>query len=96
MQACDCLALLRCALVLTGLFNFNSAANTTAGTLLLASRETVTMSILVLEGLLPGGAGREAAAVVQIILGGLRSLPRSWHGMTGASWGFASGNGSVA
>ena len=58
-------------LVLIGLFNFNSAANTTASIILLASRETVTMSILVLEYLLPGGAGREAAAVVQIILGGI-------------------------
>ena len=58
-------------LVLIGLFNFNTAANTTASIVLLASRETITMSILVLEYLLPGGAGREAAAVVQIILGGV-------------------------
>ncbi|MCH7980812.1 MAG: iron ABC transporter permease [Proteobacteria bacterium] len=58
-------------LALIGLFNFNSAANTTGSVILLASRETMPMAILILHWLLPGAGLREAAAVVQIILGGI-------------------------
>ena len=58
-------------LALIGLFNFNSAANTTGSVILLASRETMPMSILILHWLLPGAGLREAAAVVQLILGSI-------------------------
>ena len=56
-------------LALIGLFNFNAAANTTASIILLASRETFTVSIVILHWLLPGTNLREAAAVLQLILG---------------------------
>ena len=56
-------------LALIGLFNFNAAANTTSSIILLASRETVTVSIVILHWLLPGGNLREEAAVLQLILG---------------------------
>ena len=56
-------------MVLIGLFNFNMAANTTASIILLASRETTPVSILILQWLLEGGLGKEKAAVLQIILG---------------------------
>ena len=58
-------------LVLIGLFNFNSAANTTAAIILIASRETNPLSILILDWLMPLAGLREPAAVVQIILGGI-------------------------
>ena len=61
--------LLMPTLALLALLNFNIAAGTTASIILLASRETITVSILILEWLLPGGGLREAAAVAQIILG---------------------------
>jgi iron(III) transport system permease protein len=56
-------------LVLLALFNFTIAAGTTASIILLASRDTITASILVLEWLQPGARLREEAAVVQIVLG---------------------------
>ena len=58
-------------LVLIGLINFNIAANTTASIILLADRSTVTLSIYILELLMPGLNLREPAAVVQITLGGI-------------------------
>ena len=58
-------------LALLSLFNFTIAAGTTASIILLASRETITASILVLEWLMPGARLREEAAVVQIILGSI-------------------------
>ena len=58
-------------LALIGLLNFNIAANTTASIILLADRGTITLSILILELLLPGLNEREVAAVVQIILGSI-------------------------
>lgn len=58
-------------LVLIGLLNFNIAANTTASIILLADRSTITLSILILELLMPGLNLRESAAVVQIILGAI-------------------------
>ena len=65
------LPLLAPYLVLIGLLNFNIAANTTAAVILLASRETVTISVLILEWLQPGINLRSAAAVAQIMLGGI-------------------------
>ena len=56
-------------LALIGLFNFNAAANTTASIILLAPRDTQTVSIVILHWLLPGGNLREEAAVLQLILG---------------------------
>ena len=56
-------------LVLIGLFNFNIAANTTASIILLADYQTQTLSLLILEYLMPGTNLREPAAVVQIIVG---------------------------
>lgn len=61
-------------LALLALLNFNIAAGTTASIILLASRETITVSILILEWLLPGGGLREAAAVAQTILGSITLL----------------------
>ncbi len=54
-------------LVLIGLLNFNIAAHTTASIVLIASRETQTMSLHILELLLIGYY--EAASAAQIILG---------------------------
>ncbi len=56
-------------LVLIGLFNFNIAANTTASIILLADYQTQTLSLLILEYLMPGTNLREPAAVIQIIVG---------------------------
>ncbi|NIO08072.1 MAG: ABC transporter permease subunit [Deltaproteobacteria bacterium] len=56
-------------LVLIGTMNFVIASGTTASIILLASRDSTTLSILILEWLLPGSGRREAAAVVQTILG---------------------------
>lgn len=58
-------------LTLLALFNFTIAAGTTSSIILLASRETITASILVLEWLMPGARLREEAAVVQIVLGSI-------------------------
>lgn len=63
------LRLLAPYMVLIGLFNFNMAANTTSSVILLASRETTPLSVLILQWLLEGGLGQEKAAVLQIILG---------------------------
>ena len=61
-------------LALLGLLNFNIAANTTASIVLLASRDTITLSILILQWLQPLSAYREGAAVAQIILGSITLL----------------------
>ncbi len=68
------LPLLAPYLVLIGLLNFNTAAGTTASIILLADRSTITLSILILEWLMPMTGHREAAAVVQIILGAITIL----------------------
>ena len=65
------LRLLAPYMVLIGLFNFNMAANTTSSVILLASRETTPLSVLILQWLMEGGLGQEKAAVLQIILGGV-------------------------
>ena len=57
--------------MLIGLFNFNIAANTTASIILLASRETTTLSLVILEWLLGIVDRRGPAGVVQIILGSI-------------------------
>ena len=56
-------------LALLGLFNFNAAANTTASIILLASRDTMTLSLVILHWLLPGAGLYESAAVIQLLLG---------------------------
>ncbi len=57
-------------MVLIGLFNFNSAANTTSTVVLLASRDTMTVSLVILDWLLPESrGGREVAAAAQLLLG---------------------------
>ena len=65
------LRLMAPVLVLIGLFNFNIAANTTASIILLASRETTTLSLVILEWLLGIVDRRGPAGVVQIILGSI-------------------------
>jgi iron(III) transport system permease protein len=62
------LPLMMPTLVLLGVMNFVIAANTTSSIILLASRETITLSILVLEYAMPGSGMREAASVVNIIV----------------------------
>ena len=57
-------------LALIGLFNFNQAANTTSSIILLADRDTITLSVLQVFYLLEGGSRHyAAAAAVQIIIG---------------------------
>ena len=65
------LRLMAPVLLLIGLFNFNIAANTTASIILLASRETTTLSLIIIEWLLGIVDRRSEAGVVQIILGGI-------------------------
>ena len=65
------LPLLMPTLALLALFNFTIAAGTTASIILLASRETITASLLILEWLMPGNTLREEAAVAQLILGSI-------------------------
>ena len=57
-------------MILIGTLNFTSAASTTSSIILIASRETVTLSILGLEWG-EGGSEREAAAIVSIMILGL-------------------------
>ncbi|MEE8519548.1 MAG: ABC transporter permease subunit, partial [Dehalococcoidia bacterium] len=63
--------LLMPTLALLALFNFTIAAGTTSSIILLASRETITASLLILEWLMPGNTLREEAAVAQLILGSI-------------------------
>ena len=59
-------------LALIGLFNFNQAANTTSSIILLADRDTITLSVLQVFYLLEGGSRHyAAAAAVQIIIGAI-------------------------
>ena len=58
------LPLLMPTLILLGTLNFVIAANTTSSVILLASRDTITLSILALEWASPGRAQREAASIV--------------------------------
>ena len=63
-----CIPLLMPTLVLLGTLNFIMAANTTSSIILLASRETLTLSILALEFGTGGVAQREQAGVVSLII----------------------------
>jgi iron(III) transport system permease protein len=60
--------LLMPTLILIGTFSFVIAAGTTAGIILLASRGTITLSILVLQYASPINSHYEAASVVSIII----------------------------
>lgn len=60
--------LLMPTLILIGIFSFVIAASTTAGIILLASRGTITLSILVLQYASPINSHYEAASVVSIII----------------------------
>ena len=60
--------LLMPTLILIGTFSFVIAASTTAGIILLASRGTITLSILVLQYASPINSHYEAASVVSILI----------------------------
>jgi iron(III) transport system permease protein len=62
------LPLLMPTLILLATFNFVIAAGTTSSIILLASRDTVTLSLLALEYSEPGIAKREAASIVSLIV----------------------------
>lgn len=62
------LPLLMPTLILLGTMNFVLAAKTTSSIILLASRETITLSILVLQYAMPGAGLREAASAVNIVI----------------------------
>jgi iron(III) transport system permease protein len=55
-------------MVLIGALNFISAASTTSSIILLASRETITLSLLGLELASPEVSRREAAGVVSLVI----------------------------
>ena len=61
--------LLMPTLILLGTLNFVIAANTTSSIVLLAARDTVTLSILALE--YTGIGNREAASIVSLLIIGL-------------------------
>jgi iron(III) transport system permease protein len=65
------LPLLMPTLALLAVLNFTSAAGTTAPIILLASRETMTLSLLALEFASPGINNREAASVISIFIIGI-------------------------
>ena len=62
-------------MILIGTFNFILAANTTASIILLASRGTVTLSILSLEWMI-GGYGRqlENAGILTLVIGAMTTI----------------------
>ncbi len=65
------LPLLMPTLALLSVLNFTSAAGTTAPIILLASRETMTLSLLALEFASPGINDREAASIISIFIIGI-------------------------
>ena len=65
------LPLLMPTLALLSVLNFTSAAGTTAPIILLASRETMTLSLLALEFASPGINNREAASIISIFIIGI-------------------------
>ena len=65
------LPLLMPTLALLAVLNFTSAAGTTAPIILLASRETMTLSLLALEFASPGINNREAASIIGIFIIGI-------------------------
>lgn len=58
-------------MVLIGMLNFISAANTTSNIVLLASRETITLSLIALEWGSADVAQMEAAGIVSLVIMGL-------------------------
>jgi iron(III) transport system permease protein len=62
------LPLLMPTLVLLAVFNFVLAAGATVNIILLASRDTMTLSLMALELSSPGVSKREAASIVSIII----------------------------
>jgi iron(III) transport system permease protein len=62
------LPLLMPTLALLAVLNFTSAAGATAQIILLASRETMTLSLLALELSSPGINNREAASIISIFI----------------------------
>jgi iron(III) transport system permease protein len=65
------LPLLMPTLALLAVLNFTSAAGATAQIILLASRETMTLSLLALELSSPGINNREAASIISIFIIGI-------------------------
>ena len=65
------LPLLMPTLALLAVLNFTSAAGATAQIILLASRETMTLSLLALELSSPGINNREAASIISIFIIGV-------------------------
>ena len=65
---CIVIPVLMPTMVLIGALNFISAASTTSSIILLASRETVTLSLLGLELASPEVSRREAAGVVSLVI----------------------------
>jgi iron(III) transport system permease protein len=62
------LPLLMPTLALLAVLNFTSAAGATAPLILLASRETMTLSLLALEFSSPGINNREAASIISLFI----------------------------
>ena len=62
------LPLLMPTLVLVGVLNFTMAAGATSSIVLLASRETMTLSLLTLEYAAPDVGQREAAGILSLII----------------------------
>ena len=79
--------LLMPTLILLGTLNFIMAANTTSSIILLASRDTLTLSILALEFGTGGVASREQAGVVSLVIIAM-SLS---VGLIARSWGLRMG-----
>ena len=65
---CIWLPLLMPTLALLAVLNFTGATSTTAPIILLASRETMTLSLLALEFASPGINNREAASIISIFI----------------------------
>ena len=62
------LPLLMPSLILLAVMNFVSAAGATASIILLASRETMTLSLMALELSSTGVSNREAASIISIFI----------------------------
>ena len=58
-------------LILLGTLNFVTAASATSGVILLASRDTITLSILALEWASADWGRREAASIALLFISGL-------------------------
>ena len=56
------------SLVLLAAFNFTIAAGTTSPIILIASRDTITLSLLALEYSVPGVNREEAAGIISLFI----------------------------